>query len=582
MNELEQRIVNSTQDSTFLKLIYDEYCKNINEDYEISHTLIKLHNQKIIDVISEFYSLSNTSADFNFFQIRHILGDVIPFIDCSVKEVKNCVRDLTVKAGNDMASHDLISPFIEFCSADIDRVESLLEQELKVTDDDFDHISTALISGYKINKKTYFNKAVQLLNHRNPIIVQRVIFALSRFNYNEEPELAATVVKEIITCTESIEDEQILSTATNTLITLLADYEDLEPDIIEFFERNIGNNDPDFIFRIAQQLNYRHANLSENIQRLLLSFFKDINIDWKGVINQIDLYIYKKISELNAINIAELFEYILSNNSNSLDIGVLTNSLRRLREKEYEEVLSSIFTRWLLKREMIYCVSAVKLVKTSTTDQIKIGFDTGQVKVEDLMYLVNKAIGWFSIQPSTSLSLILSIVPMFSKSEIEIIGNKTFEFIALNYSSQTKNFLQEYLDSSDKNTVDFSGHLIEKLKSFLEKFNKLYEVKELRPSTRHRSEYANYQQNLFSEAMAKPLEGSLVDMFFPNKKVTLYGNKFIHKHKDFSGNTIRQVMPFSKMSHSIDFPSLANLTPHTLQYSLYKFQFEELVNETNP
>lgn len=548
MSELEKRIVDSTKDGTFLDVLYEEYRKHISDDsVELIQTLVHLHDEEKINIISEFGLLRNETASSNFFIIRNMFRNLLPLLNVPVEEVKSCVKRLTIEAGNDMASHDLILPFIEFCSADIERVELLLEQELKVPDDDFDHISTALVSGYNIDKKAYFDKAIILLRHENVIVVQRVIFALSRFNYNEELELAATAIKEIITSTKNLQDKQILSTTVNTLITLLADYEDLEPDIIEFFERNIGNNDPDFIFRIAQQLNYRHANLSENIQRLLLSFFKDINIDWKGVINQIDLYIYKKISELNAINIAELFEYILSNNSNSLDIGVLTNSLRRLREKEYEEVLSSIFTRWLLKREMIYCVSAVKLVKTSTTDQIKIGFDTGQVKVEDLMYLVNKAIGWFSIQPSTSLSLILSVVPMFSKSEIEIIGNKTFEFIALNYSSQTKNFLQEYLDSSDKNTVDFSGHLIEKLKSFLEKFNKLYEVKELRPSTRHRSEYANYQQNLFSEAMAKPLEGSLVDMFFPNKKVTLYGNKFIHKHKDFSGNTIRQVMPFSKM-----------------------------------
>ena len=582
MSELKRQILDSTKDGTFLDVLYEEYRKHIGDDEELIRTLVELHNQEKINIISEFGLLRNEASSSNFFIIRNIFRNLLPLLNVPVEEVKSCVKQLTIEAGHDMASHDLILPFIEFCSADVERVESLLEQELKVTDDDFDYISTALISGYKINKKTYFNKAVQLLNHRNPIIVQRVIFALSRFNYNEEPELAATVVKEIITCTESIEDEQILSTAINTLITLLADYEDLEPDIIEFFERNIGNNNPDFIFRIAQQLNYRHANLSENIQRLLLSFFKDINIDWKGVINQIDLYIYKKISELDAINIAELFEYILSNNSNSLDVGVLTNSLRRLREKEYEEVLSSIFTRWLLKREMIYCVSAVKLVKTSTTDQIKIGFDTGQVKVEDLMYLVNKAIGWFSLQPSTSLSLILSVIPLSTESQIQLIGNKTFEFIALNYPSQTKAFLQEYLDSSDKNIVNFSESLIQQLDSFLEEFSKLYKIKELRPSTRQRNEYANYQQKLFNEAMAKPIENSLMDMFFPNKKITLYGNKFIHKHKDSNGETVRQVMPFSKMSHSIDFPSLANLTPHTQEYFLKLLKVEELANETNP
>lgn len=581
MNELEQRILDSTQDGTFLKLIYNEYCESVNEDYEISRILIELHSRKKIDVISEFRSLSNSATDFNFFQICHILGDVIPFIDYSVKEVKNCVRDLTVKAGNGMASHDLILPFIKFCSADVSRVDLLLEQELEITDD-FDHISTALISGYSIDKKTYFDKAVSLLKHENVTVVQRVIFALSRFDYTEEPKLVAVATKEVITCTKNIEDEQILSTAINTLITLLADYEELEPDVIEFIEHNIDNNNPDFIFRIAQQLNYRQDSLSEKVQQLLFRFLKNLDIKYIGVIKQVDLYIYKKISNTDAIAIAKLFEYLLDNNDELFQVDILSHSLQRIQEEEYEEMLSVIFTKWLLKREVIYCISAVKLVKTTTTHQIKIGFDKEQVKKEDLVYLVNKSIGWFSLQPSTSLSLILSVIPLCSEGEIQLIENKTFNFIALNYPSQTKAFLQEYSDSSDKNIVNFNENLIEQLESFLEEFNKLYEMKELRPSTRQRNEYVNYQQKLFSEAMAKPIENSLMDMFFPNKKITLYGNKFIHKHKDSNGETVRQVMPFSKISHSIDFPSLANLTPHTQEYFLRLLKVEELANETNP
>lgn len=582
MSELEQKIIDSTKNGSFYDLLYEEYRKHISDDSdELIQTLVHLHDREKINILSEFGLLRNKTSSSNFFIIRNIFRNLLPLLNVPVEEVKSCVKQLTIEAGNDLASHDLILPFIEFCSADIERVESLLEQELKVNDDDFDHISTALISGYNLNKKTYFDKAIQLLNHRNPIIVQRVIFALSRFDYNEELELAATVVKEIIKSTEKFQDKQILSTMVNTLIILLADFEELKPDIIDFFERNIGNNDPDFIFRIAQQLNYRHAQLSEDVKNLLFSFFKDIDTEWKGVINQIDLYIYEKISGFDAITIAELFEYIISNNGNSLDIGVLSNSLHRLQEEEYKEMLSTIFTRWLLKREMIYCISAVKLVKTTTTHQIKIGFDKEQVKTEDLAYLVNKSIGWFSLQPSTSLSLILSVIPMCSESEIQLIENKTFEFIALNYPPQTKNLLQEYLVSSDKNIVNFSENLIQKLESFLEEFNKLYEIKELRPNTKQRIEYANYQQKLFDEAASEPTES----LFFSNlftKKITLYGNKFIHKHKDSNGETVRQVMPFSKMSHSIDFPSLANLAPHTQEYFLRLLKVEGLANETNP
>lgn len=581
MNEVEQKIVDSAENGTFFVVLYEEYRKHIRDD-ELIQTLAQLHNQERINIFSEFILLHNEGSSSNFFIIRNILRKLLPLVNASVEDVKSCVKQLTIEAGNDMASHDLIVPFIEFCSADVSRVDSLLEQELEITDDDFDHISTALISGYSIDKETYFDKAIHLLNHKNSIVVQRAIFAFSRFDFTDEPELVAVATKEIITHVKDLQDEQLLPITVSTLITLLSNFEELEADVIEFIENINNNNHPDFLLKIAQQLNYRHDSLSEKLQQLLFKFFKNLDAKYLGVIEQIDWYIYKKMSSTDAIAIAKLFEYLFNNNDELFQVDILSHSLQKIQEQEYEEMLSVIFTKWLLKREVIYCISAVKLVKTTTTHQIKIGFDKEQVKTEDLLYLVNKSIGWFSLQPSTSLSLILSVIPMCSESEIQLIENKIFEFIALNYPSQTKILLQEYLDSSDKNTVNFSEKLIQQLESFLEEFNKLYEIKELRPSTRQRNEYANYQQNLFNEAMAKPIENSLVDMFFPNKKITLYGNKFIHKHKDSNGGTVRQVMPFSKMSHSIDFPSLANLTPHTQEYFLRLLKVEELANETNP
>lgn len=581
MNELENRIVDSTKDGTFLDVLYEEYRKHIGDDDELIRTLVELHNQEKINILSEFSVLNNDSSSSSFFKMHNILRKSLPLLNAPIDKIKNFIKQRALSAKNNMASYDLIIQFIEFCSKDINRANDLLEQELLVIDVDFDHVSTALISGYNIDRATYFDKSIDLLKHKNLIVIQRTISALSRFDYTEEPRLATTATKEIITCTRTIKDEQILSTTINTLITLLADYKELEPDVIEFIEHNIGNNNPEFIFRIAQQLNYRHNSLSEKIQKLLFNFFKNLDAKNIGIIEEVDWYIYKKISDTDAIAIAKLFEYLLDNNDELFQVEILNHSLQRIQEEEYEEMLSVIFTKWLLKREIIYCISAVKLVKTTTTHQIKIGFDKEQVKKEDLIYLVNKSIGWFSLQPSTSLSLILSVIPLCTESQIQLIENKTFEFIALNYPSQTKAFLQKHSDSSDKNIVNFSDNLIQQLEIFLEEFNKLYEIKELRPSTRQRNEYANYQQKLFSEAMAKPIENSIMGMFFPNKKITLYGNKFIHKHKDSNGATVRQVMPFSKMSHSIDFPSLANLTPHTQEYFLRLLKVEELANETN-
>lgn len=447
MSELEKRIVDSTKDGTFLDVLYEEYRKHIGDDDELIRTLVQLHNQEKINILSEFSVLNNDSSSSNFFKVHNILRKSLPLLNVPIDKIKIFIKQLALSANNNMASYDLIIQFIEFCSKDINRANDLLEQELLVIDVDFDHVSTALISGYNIDRATYFDKSIDLLKHENLIVIQRTISALSRFDYTEEPGLATAATKEIITCIRTIKDEQILSTAINTLITLLADYEELEPDVIDFIEHNIGNNSPEFIFRIAQQLNHRNNSLSEKIQQLLFNFFKNLDVKNIGIIEEIDWYIYKKISDTDAIAIAKLFEYLLDNNDELFQVDILSHSLQKIQEEEYEEMLSVIFTKWLLKREIIYCISAVKLVKTTTTHQIKIGFDKQQVKKEDLVYLVNKSIGWFSLQPSTSLSLILSVIPLSTESQIQLIENKTFEFIALNYPSQTKAFLQEHLNS---------------------------------------------------------------------------------------------------------------------------------------
>ena len=49
MNELEQRIVDSTENATFFEVLYEGYRKHIdNDDNELVDTLVYLHNQKRI------------------------------------------------------------------------------------------------------------------------------------------------------------------------------------------------------------------------------------------------------------------------------------------------------------------------------------------------------------------------------------------------------------------------------------------------------------------------------------------------------------------------------------------------------
>ena len=128
------------------------------------------------------------------------------------------MKQLALAAPGNTSSYELIEQFINFCSKDMYRVNDLLEQELITIDESFDHISIALIAGFGINRKVYFDKAIQLLSHKNLIIAQRALSAFSRFNFSNDPELVTLATKEIIFNTENTPQYEQLLQLLSTLL----------------------------------------------------------------------------------------------------------------------------------------------------------------------------------------------------------------------------------------------------------------------------------------------------------------------------------------------------------------------------
>ena len=126
MSELEKRIVDSTKDGTFLDVLYEEYRKHIGDDDELIRTLVQLHNQEKINILSEFSVLNNDSSSSNFFKVHNILRKSLPLLNVPIDKIKIFIKQLALSANNNMASYDLIIQFIEFCSK-----EALLHNQKK-------------------------------------------------------------------------------------------------------------------------------------------------------------------------------------------------------------------------------------------------------------------------------------------------------------------------------------------------------------------------------------------------------------------------------------------------------------------
>lgn len=578
MDILKKEVIEAINNGRFLDLVYEKEIELRQQDSKLGTILIDLHNEGLIDTVTEFIKLKEFETNPKFFMIRQVFVDILPNINTSVLELKYCVKILTLKAGNDMASHSLISPFINFCEKDITRVDKLFEEELENIDEEFDHISTALIAGFKKDKESYLQKAIDLLKHDNLTVVQRVIFGISRFDFLDDIGSVNKIYEEVLSAHKETSNEMLIATKVRTFIILTAKHPETENNLLQFLNSQNQNDSPNFIFNIASQLRFNQKELSRNIQWKLFQFFKDINSEHQGIYQEIDWFIYSKIDVNESYkSIASFLDYLILNNS-YFELTFIQHSISKLQENDSSLILQGILTHWFLRKNLKLCSFTSKVLSTGTTNQIEIGYDTSQIEVSDVVYLINKAIGWFEFQPLTALSLVLSIVPLLRVEQENEVTQNILSNIAINYPGQTKDFFEKFTASENLKIKKLSDTILKLLDEYHDDLKQLFDIRELKPTIKQRVAYENFHSEMMEDTSANlDNSSSLLTSLF-TKKVTLYGNKSIMRQKDFNGNEIRQVIPFNSFSTSVEFPRLESLTPHTFRYKLIQFKTEELTS----
>lgn len=563
-NNFKENIILSIKKNTFFEFILDNYSNN-RADSTLVESLIELHNKNIINVLQEFSKLTNDG--FGFFQIRDVLGQILPKIDASIKDAKKVVEHLTVRAGNDMASHRLISPFIVFCSKDEQRVIELLELSLEKIND-FDHISTALIAGFKINNQVYFDKAITLISHENDSVKQRAIFALGRFDYSSTQELAERAMSEIFGHSKCCTDDLILSEQLGTIIQITSEFQLSENYLSDFLELHKKHTGEKFLHKIAANLQFK--KLSRDIQTQMFSFFSAIKIENTRTIDCVDWYLYNKVGETL---LTEHLEFLLDNTKQTNWISLLPNTKQKIQKEEFQPQLSEIITKWFLNKKSLYCLACKELLSTGTTDQLEISFDATNIKNSDLAYLANKSIGWLYIHAKTVTSLIISLIPLCDEEQLNEIEEVFLKILYFSFPGTVREELDKHLSSKEEKVVLFVKKMVQKHEEYWQILSPLFEIQEMRPSNRQRIQYQEKEEKMWEEMNKKSDTGFLTSLLFKNQ-VLLYGSKAIC-HIKANGQSHRQVLPLNKMSISTEMPKLPILEPHVLEYNLDELKYKE-------
>lgn len=574
MDDLKSKLIQAHKDGNFFEFIQEVYYQDRKGEKLLPSILSELHNEGKLNLVELFHSFKNTTENHDFFSVRRVFEEVLPNINSQVKDVAECVKHLTLEAGQDMAAYTLLSPFKEFCKKDKDRTKDLVDIALNNIDEDFDHLSTAIEAGASNDEVTYVNQAVELLTHENELIIQRAICALGRINYQDKMLLEPVAIA-IKKSSLSSSTDAILATSMRALFAVVSQCDDLESLFLDFLNTHSEHLDDHYIHTASEILFYDEKKVSDNVEPKLLNICSYAKPENKGTIDNID-YALERILKRNSFDDCVVFlERFFELSEYKLSVKHFDSFVRELHNHR-DTHLSALLTRWLLSKKIKLGKNASDLLRDSDKG-ISIGFDRSYLTQESKgvhLFLARKACGWFFNQPKTAISLIESLILGAPDDELTDVQQLIFHPLCVSYPGSIRNYLETLNESKENRVKQIATNVLSRYEEYQASVKAAFKINELSPSEQDRHTYWRHHNKLMSESMKQARSKSfLTSLLGGNESVLLYGNKSIHYIHHGEKKT-RQEVPLSEVSTSFEFASMHNLDPHGLENMIWQFKAE--------
>lgn len=573
MTYSNDQLIQSTKDGNFLEIINDWYQHYNGEQKALSKQLALLHNDGSINLITEFSKLNNDGKR-EFFSVRHILEDALPSINSSVLEVMQCVKYLTTEAGNDMAAGMLYSPFTQFCEASLDRPENVLTLAINSSNEElFDFIAPALRAGANLNLSRFVRKAIELTDHNNLKIRARAVYALGNINYESNLSLINDVIESLKTVIRVEYDSQVYQSVVKSSFYLYLADESKEQEVCELIVSALVEKN-EYEVHAASELLFRETKkLPNSILNILLEALQNTNPKNTGTIDNIDYGLQYLVKANQIEKVLPLLEHLIVNNKDEILITQFDSLTYAVLENK--NLLNSLVTKWLLSKKIALCKAVFDLINSVHGNDIGLSADLNILDghTNEVFFLVRKAIGWLFTKPVSTASFIVSLIEQASDEEQSEIAQLLFHPLLISYPGSSKQYLLDISPELSQKSQVIISKALETLGNYHDGLNAAKDIPELWPKHSQRETHFRHFSRQMSDAHKEAQKHSIFGKLVKNS-VLLYGNKSINYIQGPENKQTRQEIPLQKISHSIEFPSLENIDPHSLDYMLRTFRVE--------
>lgn len=569
MDEIKKALSKEVKNRTALTFLYKEWVEKRAEEDEFSESLELLHNEGAIDLITEFKAIDKDDPDYDFFMLQDLFCKILPSLNSPIDEVCACVKHIIKEAGNDLAATRIIEPFADYCRAHISDIPRIIELELGNFDPHAELLSTVLRVGAEVEFNKYVDSVLSLLNNKQAEIVRAAIFTIGKINFENQPKSLERCFKEVSNIASGNSNDNLFYNTLTALFNLYSQKQSLCNVLVEFINDNKDENHVQFTHEAISILLRERIQLPVELETALLDTAIAVLPSSGGSINLFDTYLSEKVRNGHLQLVIDTLESVLIGSDFEITISEFSTTARELRGADINK-LSETVTQWLLKRETGFALAAKDLIKTEKEGGIELWFHNSTLmreKDSPHEYLARKTCGWFFNRPITAASLILSLsdsCPVKVRNEISDI---LFNPILISFSGSVKSYLESQEKTAPSSVKKICSNLLKKLDAYHKGLKAAFELKELKPSEEQLFTRNRKQQNEMNEVMQEARRKSFFAGMF-SESVVLYGNKSI-QYIYHGEQSSRQVVPFHTHSVSTEFPSMANLDPHSLEEKLH-------------
>ncbi|OKY25037.1 hypothetical protein [Thalassotalea sp. PP2-459] len=570
-----QLLASTESEEKLLEEIDRLYFQEIqSDDKSLQRALSELHNSKDINLISLIGNIDRSSCEQDFFALLHVFEGAIPLLEDNTENILNCLTNLTIQAGRDLAVGGVYRAFQDYCSLSLSRAREsiLIILNQHKLDPYAPFLSNAILAYPKDNLVEAIQTAEKLIAHENEFVRRQGYFSLSMLDVEE---VQASIIWKLFSISANNEED---NDCCASLLRAVLRFGEKFPHYwqeVEGLLTTINNtNSPEAQYTISDILAFQQAEIPENILLLLIQNLTNISPEHKGIVDKVDHVLVKLVEKGQVDSAINILESVISDNVKFSSLDYFSSELL----SKHQNLVNHLVTKWFLSGETALCHGILDLIHDSTDKNIEIQADTALLTDEaSKLFVCRKAIGWLFMRPIAAASLILSIYDSVSTQSHNDLEHALFSPLFLSYPGELSRYFQSCIESEVQ--VQLCQNLLDKLQAYNADLGQVAGLKELRAPSENVNAYWKQFNKSMSEAHEEASKSSIVNLFTTQR--LLYGNSSIYYVHTGNGERVRQEMQMQSISHSAELPRLNVLDPEVLDYTLRVYRNERFINEVN-